>query len=60
MAGPRGEFTENDKKLIVAYYGEGKTDAEVAKLLNIPRKTFTDRLKYNSLTATIRREKKSK
>jgi len=60
VAGPRREFTENEKNLIVALCGEGKTDAEVPKLLNIPRKTFTDRLKYNSLTATIRREKKSK
>jgi len=59
MARPRKKFTENEKKLIVALYGEGKTDAEIAKLLDIPRKTFTDRLKYNDLTATIKKAKKT-
>ena len=60
MAGPRGEFTEDEKKLIVAYYGEGKTDAEVANALKILRNVSADRLKYNLLTATIGRAKKSK
>jgi hypothetical protein len=57
MAGPRGEFTEDEKSLIVALYGEGKTDAEIAKVLKIPRKTLSDRVKYNNLTALMKKAK---
>jgi len=59
MARPKKKFTDDEKKLIVALYGEGKIDEEIAKILKTPRKTFTDRLKYNNLTATIKKAKKT-
>lgn len=54
---PKVMFSDSEKALIVALYREGKTDKEVADILKVPRKTFTDRLKYNSLTATIKKAK---
>jgi hypothetical protein len=59
VAGPRGEFTEDEKKLIVAYFGEGKTDAEVSNVLKILSNVLADRFKYNLLIATIGRAKKN-
>ena len=59
MAKPKVMFNESEKHLITALYEMGKTDEEIARVLGIPRKTFTDRIKYNGLTAVIKECKDS-
>ena len=55
MAKPKQILTDNEKKLILAFYELGRTDKEIADIVGLPRKTFTGIIKYNDLTATIKK-----
>lgn len=57
MSRPRRIFQETEKNLIVALYEIGKTDKQIAKVMHLPRRTFTDALKYNELAAIIKEAK---
>lgn len=57
MARPKRLFTAREKKLIVALYGVGRTDQQVADTVEMPRKTFLYALKSNHLVATIKKAK---
>jgi len=57
MSKPQVKFTKKEKLLIIELYNRGLTDQQVADIIGIPRKTFTDQLKYNKLTATIKKVK---
>lgn len=60
MAKPKKKFTREVKALIIALYEAGKTDKEVAGVLNTPYTTFKDRCEYNGLTDTIKIAKEIK
>jgi len=56
MAKSRQVFTEREKTIILNLYKMGKTDQQVADVVGMPRKTFTDVLIYNGLTASIKKD----
>lgn len=57
MAKPRQILSIRERLLIIALYEHGKTDAQIAKILDMPRKTLTDVCKHNGITATIKKNK---
>lgn len=59
MAKPRQILSKREKELITALFREGKTDAEIAKVLGLQRETFRQVLKYNGLTCTTKKAKEN-
>ena len=57
MAKPRQKLSAREKGLILALFREGKTDAEVAKVIGLQRETFRKVAKYNGLSCTTKRAK---
>lgn len=57
MSRPKRIFTEKEKKLIVAFYKEGKINQEVADIIGVPRQTLEYHLKTNGLVSTIKKAK---
>jgi hypothetical protein len=57
MARPKQILTERETKLIIALYELGKTDEEIANLLQMSRTTFLYVLKTNGLIDTIKKAK---
>ncbi|MDD4924296.1 MAG: hypothetical protein PHF74_05625 [Dehalococcoidales bacterium] len=57
---PKHILTDMEVNKILALYQEGKTDAQVAKVLGLPRVTFLDALKNTTgLTDTIKKIKET-
>ena len=57
MARPKRILSEQEKNLTVVLYELGHTDEEVADVMKMPRKTLAGCLKYNDLTAIIKKAK---
>jgi hypothetical protein len=53
---PKRIFTENEKLLIMAMWEMGKTDEQIAGILQLKPRNFSDILKSNGLTAVIKKE----
>ena len=58
MARPIQILTEREKALIITLYSLGKTDEQVAKVLGLNRKTFTNMLEANGITTAIKKNAK--
>ena len=59
MAKPRQILSKREKKLIVALYKEGKTDQQVADVIDLHRETFRRALKNSGLMSTIKKVKEA-